>query len=114
MVGVGARCADSTLSRQVELIPQLLRQVHIVPGPPPGVQLRVGVVGVPTEGLLVVKVGDAQGLQLRGELAGVAGVDAVVAGVGGDVGLGVGDARFEVLIGRIFLDEAAVGGIVGV
>ena len=47
-------------------------------GPPPRIEFRVGVVGVSAEGLLVVEVGRPDLLHPGGELAGVAGMDAVV------------------------------------
>src|SRR3569833_1153996 len=82
----------------------LLRQIGVVPRPAGRVGGGVGVVGVPAEIVLVVEVGVAQTLQLGGELARVAGVDAGVLGVGGDQGLRIGHARLQVLIAGVVGD----------
>jgi hypothetical protein len=65
-------------------IHQLLRQIYIMPRPAARVEFWVGVVGVAAKGVLIIEVGIPQGLQLGRELARVAGVDAVILGVGGD------------------------------
>ena len=62
------------------------------------------------EGGLVIDDRRVQGRERGGEFPRMARMDPVVAGVGGDVGFGVGGPGLEVLIGRIAGDEGVVLG----
>ena len=69
---------------------------------------------MPAIDILVIKEGPPERLHAGRHLAGMAGVDAVVLGRGDKERLGVGDPRFQIVVGRDAFQEHRLVGNVGV